>query len=49
MKSEIFLQIEIMIFQGCPTKQAAFLHGQPAQNNKLFVEPLLLVPEFYFA
>ena len=30
MGSEIFLQMEFIIFQGCPTKQAAFLPGQPS-------------------
>ena len=29
MQLEIFLQIKFIIFQGCPIKQAAFLHGQP--------------------
>ena len=28
MRSEIFLQMKFIIFQGCPTKQVAFLPGQ---------------------
>ena len=28
MQSEIFVQMKFIIFQGCPTKQAAFLPGQ---------------------
>ena len=30
MRSEILLQMKFIIFQGCPTKQAAFLPGQTA-------------------
>ena len=33
MPSEMFLQMKLIIFQGSPTKQAAFLHGQPAPHN----------------
>ena len=32
MRSEIFLQMKFIIFQGCPTKQVAFLPGQPVQR-----------------
>ena len=39
IRSEIFLQTKFIIFQGWPTKQTAFLP----------VQPLLLVPECYFA
>ena len=49
MRSEICLQMKFIIFQGCPTKQAAFLPGQPAPYNQLLIQPLLLVPECYFA
>ena len=28
MQSEIFLEMKLIIIQGCPTKQAAFLPGQ---------------------
>ena len=49
MQSEILLQMEFIIFQGCPTKQAAFLPGHPAAYNQLLIQPLLLVPECYFA
>ena len=30
MRSEIFLQVKFIIFQGCSTKQGAFLPGWPA-------------------
>ena len=33
LPSEMFLQIKLISFQGCPTKQAAFLHGQSAPHN----------------
>ena len=33
MLSEMFLQMELINFQGFPTKQAAFLHGHPAPHN----------------
>ena len=33
MQSEIFLKMKLIIFQSCPTKQAAFLPGQPAPYN----------------
>ena len=49
MQSEIFLQMKFIIFQGCSTKQAAFLPGQPAQYNQLLIQSLFLVPECYFA
>ena len=39
-QSEIFLQMKFIIFQGCLTKQAAFLHGQPASYNQLLIQPL---------
>ena len=38
--SEIFLQIKFIIFQDCPTKQAAFLLGQPAPYNQPLIQPL---------
>ena len=44
-----FLANKIYHFQGCPIKQAAFLHDQPAPCNQLFIQPLYLVPECYFA
>ena len=43
MRSGIFLQMKFIIFQGCSTKQAAFLPGQPAQFNQFLIQPLLLV------
>ena len=49
MQSEIFLQIKFIIFQGCPTKQTAFLLGQPASYNQLLIQPILLIPECYLA
>ena len=49
MRSEIFLQMKFIIFQGCPTKQPAFLNWQPISYNQLLIQPLLLVPEGYFA
>ena len=33
MRSEIFFKMKLITFQGCPTKQAVFLHGQPAPYN----------------
>ena len=47
--SEIFLQIKFIIFQGCPTKKAAFLPWQPAPYNHPLNQPILLVPEYYFS
>ena len=41
MWSEIFLQMKFIIFQGCPTKQAAFLSWQPTPYNQLLIQPLL--------
>ena len=49
MQSEIFLQMKFIIFQGCPIKQAAFIHGQLTPYNQLLIQSLLLVPECYFA
>ena len=49
MRSEILFEIKFIIFQGCPTKHAAFLPWQPAPCNQLLIQPLLLVPECYFA
>ena len=40
MRSEILLQMEFIIFQACPTKQAAFLLGQPALYNQLLIQLL---------
>ena len=37
IQSEIFLQIKFIIFQGCSTKQAAFLPGQPVTYNQLLI------------
>ena len=48
-RSEILLLIKFIIFQGCSTKQAAFLPMQPTSYNQLLIQPLLLVPECYFA
>ena len=33
MLSEMFLQMKLIIFEGCPTKHGAILHGQPAPYN----------------
>ena len=49
MRSEIFLQMKFIIFQGCSTKQVALLPGQPVPYNQLLIQPLLLVSECYFA
>ena len=49
MWSWIFLQMKFIIFQDCPIKQAPFLLWQPAPYNQLLIQPLLLVPECYFA
>ena len=35
MRSEIFLQMKFIIFEGCPTKL-----GQPAPYNQLLIQPL---------
>ena len=48
MRSEIFLQMKSIIFQGFLTKQAAFLPGQPAPYNQLLIQALLLIPECCF-
>ena len=48
MWSEIFLQMKFIIFQGCPTKQAAVLAGQPVPYNQLLIQLLLLVQEGHF-
>ena len=40
MQSEILLQMKFIIFQGCFTKQAAFLLGQLAPYNQLLIKPL---------
>ena len=48
MQSEIFLEMKFTIFQGCPSKQAAFLPGQPLPYNQLLILQLLLVLECYF-
>ena len=48
MPSEIFFQMKFIIFQGCPTKQAAFLPEHPAPYYQLLIQSLLLVPECYF-
>ena len=47
--SEFFLQMKFIIFQRCPIKQAALLHRQFTPYNQLLIQPLLLVPEYYFA
>ena len=49
MWSGIFLQVKFIIFQGCPAKQAVFIPGYPAPFYQLIIQPLLLVPECYFA
>ena len=49
IRSEIFLQIKFIIFEGYPTKQAVFLPGHPLPYNQLLIQPHLLVPECYFA
>ena len=48
-RSEIFWQMKFIVFQGCSTKQVAFLPEQPPPFNQLLIQPLLLVPECYFA
>ena len=48
MQSEIFLEMKFIIFQSCPSKQAAFLPGQPLPYNQLLILQLLLVLECYF-
>ena len=35
MRSEIFFQMKFTIFQGCSTKEDAFLSGQPTPCNQL--------------
>ena len=40
MRSEIFLKMKFIIFQGCPTKQPAFLPGQHTPYNQLLIQPL---------
>ena len=49
MLPEMLLQMELIIFPGCPTKQAGFLDGQPALYNQILIKPFLLVPECFFA
>ena len=48
-KPRTALQMKFTIFQGCPIKQAVFLHGQPAPYNQLLIQSLLLVPKCYSA
>ena len=43
-----FLENKFFTFQGWPTKQAAFLLGLPAPYNQFLLQPLILVPEYYF-
>ena len=40
MRSETFSQIKFIIFQGCLTKQVAFLLGQHAQYDQLLIQQL---------
>ena len=40
MQSETFSQIKFIIFQGCLTKQVAFLLGQHAQYDQLLIQKL---------
>ena len=40
MWSGVFLQTKFTIFQGCPTKQAAFLPEQHGPYNQLLIQPL---------
>ena len=49
IRSEMFLVMKFIIFQGCLIKQAVLLPGQPVSYNQLLIQPLLLVPECYFA
>ena len=49
IRSEIFLQMKFIIFQGHTTKQAAFLPRQSIPYTQLHSQPILLVPEGYFA
>ena len=49
MESNTCLQMKFIIFQGCSTKQAAFLPGQFSPRNQVLIQPLLVVPECYFA
>ena len=48
MRSKTFLKIKFFTFQGWPTEQAAFLPGLPAPYNQFLLQPLILVPEYYF-
>ena len=43
------IYMKFIIFQGCLTKQAAFLPGQPSPQNQLLIQQLLLVQEGYVA
>ena len=38
MQSEIFMKMKFIIFQDCPTKQAAFLPRQLAPYNQLLIQ-----------
>ena len=49
MQSETFLQMKFFIFQGYPAKLAAFLPWQLAPYNQFLIQPLLLIPDCYFA
>ena len=43
MQSEIFLQMKFIIFQGFPTKQAAFLLRHSTPYNQVLVQPLWIM------
>ena len=49
MQSEIFLQMNFIIFQGYPTKHVAFLPGQPSRYNEFLIQLILRVQEGHFA
>ena len=48
MQSEIFLKMKFIIFQGCPTKQAAFLPGQSAPYNQLLYSAIFPLSRILF-
>ena len=49
VRSEIFLQMEFIIFQGYSTKLTAFLPELTTPYNQLLFQSLLPVPEYYFS
>ena len=47
--SEIFLYMKFKIFPGRPTKRAACLPSLPVLYKQLLIQPVLFIPECYFA